>query len=549
MKDTQQSSEILQSKLPCEDCGSSDAKHLYTDGHTFCFSCQAHYQGEKPEDGGEGGFVAGKKKSAALLSGEFRSIKDRRLTLETCRKWGVEVVEFQDEPALAFPYFDDNGKKVAQKIRTKDKDFKFIGETKNPTLFGSQLWSKGKRIIITEGEIDAMTVSQVQGHKWPVVSIPNGAQSARKSISQNIKWLEENFDEVVLMFDMDEAGQKAAQDVATLFSPSKCKIATLPCKDASDCVVEGRSDDIVQAIWNAKPYRPDGIVTVADMIPLIGTKPEFGHDLPWPKLTALTYGLKVPSVWIWTSGSGMGKTEFFKSMMAHLIKNGVKCGAILLEEEAQDTIVDMAGKLVGRSFNSPDIEIDEKERNDAIQQLQESEALYLYNHFGHDDYDAIRAVIRHMVVGCGCEVIFLDHITAFTDGMGNEANALAEKIMKELASMTRELKFNLQVISHVRKSDSSRKPAEEGGRVKIDDLKGSGAVKQWANFVIALERDQQAEDIDTARTTTVRVLKARGAGKNVGRTVQVKYIPETGELLETEDADVFAGFSDEDKPF
>lgn len=107
--------------------------------------------------------------------------------------------------------------------------------------------------------------------------------------------------------------------------------------------------------------------------------------------------------------------------------------------------------------------------------------------------------------------------------------------MKELASMTRELKFNLQVVSHIRKSDNSRKPAEEGGRVKIDDMKGSGAVKQWANFVIALERNQQAEDQDEARTTTVRILKARGVGKNNGQIVKVKYLPETAQLIQSDE--------------
>ena len=547
-RDTQDtSSEILHAKLPCEDCGSSDAKFIYSDGWSHCFSCKKRRKVDgmtsEPEEVAE--FKAGgTKKAAKLKTGEVKAIKGRSLTLETCRKFGVETIEEGKNKFLSFPYFNDKGQKIAQKLRGTDKSFSFVGEPKNPPLFGQQLWRSGKRIIITEGEIDAMSVSQVQGHKWAVVSVPTGAAGSKKAISNNIQWLEENFEEVVLMFDNDEAGRAAALECATLFSPNKCWIATLPLKDANECLHEGKTEDIIQAIWNAKPYRPDGIVTVGDMIPRIGLKAEMGRPLPWPSLTALTFGLKSPALWIWTSGSCMGKTELFKSMMAQLIKDGVKVGAILLEEEAQDTVVDMAGKLVGKCYNSPDIQFDIKERDDAIKQLQDSEALYLYDHFGHDDYDAIRAVIRHMVVGCGCEVIFLDHITAFTDGMGNEANALAERIMKELASMTRELKFNLQVISHVRKSDSSRKPAEEGGRVKIDDLKGSGAVKQWANIVIALERDQQSEDEDTSRTTTVRILKARGAGKNVGRTVAVKYFPETGELLEVEQAEVFGGFSD-----
>ncbi|NIR15301.1 MAG: toprim domain-containing protein, partial [Desulfobacterales bacterium] len=70
---------------------------------------------------------------------------------------------------------------------------------------------------ITEGYLDAMSVSQVQNHKWPVVSVPNGAAGAANAIRKNLKWLEDNFEEIVLMFDMDEDGQKAALECAPLF--------------------------------------------------------------------------------------------------------------------------------------------------------------------------------------------------------------------------------------------------------------------------------------------------------------------------------------------
>ncbi len=60
---------------------------------------------------------------------------------------------------------------------------------------------------MTEGEIDCLTVSQVQGNKYPVVSIPTGAASAAKVFRANFNWLE-SFEEVIVMFDMDDAGRK-----------------------------------------------------------------------------------------------------------------------------------------------------------------------------------------------------------------------------------------------------------------------------------------------------------------------------------------------------
>ncbi len=529
------SGDPIPGKHPCDDCGSSDAVTEYTDGNTHCFSCKATHRGNKTVV--KAANTEGKQSN--LLTGDFVPV--RGLTEETCRKWGVQLVTTKDgRKGLAFPYYNKEREKVAQKIRTADKDFIFLGETKKPMLFGQQLWSKAKKIVITEGEIDAMSVSQVQNHKWPVVSVPTGAGGAQKTIGQNLTWLEENFEEIILMFDMDDPGQEAAREVALMFTPGKCKIAQLPLKDANECLQNGRVDAIIDQIWNAKEYRPDGIVTVADVLPRVNEKPEYGLELPWPTLFKLTFGLLMSQTWVWLAGSGMGKTEFFKTMIAHILKTtDYKVGAILLEEEAPETVVDIAGKMVNKCFNSPDIEYDEEEKERALVELGSSDRLFLYDHFGHDDYNAVKATIRHMVAGCGCKVIFLDHITVFTDGSGIESNSIAEKIMKELSSMTRELDFNLQIISHTRKADNKTKSAEEGGRITIDSAKGSGAIKQWANVIIGLERNQQAEDIEEARTTVVRVLKSRRSGKNVGQTVAVLYKPETAELEELTNVNPF----------
>jgi len=522
---------VVESRLPCDECGSSDAKVLYEAGDGFCFSCNHFYPPE-----GETAKVSTrpKGKQSNLLTGEHKAV--RGLTLATVKKWGVQVVKTKDSGyGLAFPYYDKDGHKVAQKIRTTDKDFMFLGETKKPRLFGQQLWSKGKKIVITEGEIDAMSVAQLQGNKWPVVSVPTGAKGAVRAIGSQLAWLEENFEDIVLMFDMDEPGQEAAREVALMFTPGKCKIAKLPLKDANECLNNGESAAVIDQVWNAKEYRPDGIVSVADVLPRVGEKPEWGIELPWNRLYELTYGLLMCQVWVWLAGSGMGKTEFFKAIIGHILKTtDHKVGAILLEEEAHETVVDIAGKMAGKCFNSPKIEYDEEEKEQALADLANSEQLYLYDHFGHDDYSAVEATVRHMVAGLGCKIIFLDHLTVFTDGAGFEANAIGEQIMKNLSSMTRELNFNLQVISHTRKSDSKSTPAEEGGRVKIDDAKGSGAIKQWSNVIIGLERDQQAEDVEEARTTTVRVLKSRKSGQNVGQTLDVLYHPDTGTLEQVE---------------
>lgn len=530
--------------IPCDSCGSSDANALYTDGHTHCFACNAYGQSE---DAPSGNVNTKPKAKAGLLDGEFIALTKRKLTLQTMQKWGVKIGTLGKDKVILFPYFDSADQLVAQKARSESKEFTFLGDSKKAKLFGQQLWSRSKRIVITEGEIDAMSLSQVLNHKWPVVSVSTGAKGAKKDLQKHLSWLEENFEEIVLMFDNDEPGQEAARECSSLFSPGKVKIAKLPLKDANEMLQAGRIEELTQAMWNAKAYRPDGVLTVGEIVPHLDDKPVYGLSTPWPSMDKLTHALKSSQLWTWTSGSGMGKTEFFKDLAAHVLKtHGEKVGVIFLEEEGKQTLIDIAGKLAGQRFDDPDVPFDKDLRNQVIADLQSKELLYLYNEAGNDtNYEAIKSVIRYMVAGLGCRFIFLDHITSFIDGAGNDANALMEKIMKELASMVRQYSINLHVISHIRKSDSTRRPAEEGGRVKIDDMKGSGAIKQWSNFVIGLERNQQAEDPEEKNTTTVRILKSRDTGKNVGKIFQVKYDAELGALKETDGITEF----NSDNPF
>jgi twinkle protein len=60
-----------------------------------------------------------------------------------------------------------------------------------------------------------MTMSQLQGNKWPVVSLPSGAGNYGDPIKANIEWLH-SFDEVIFCFDMDVAGQENVRAAAEL---------------------------------------------------------------------------------------------------------------------------------------------------------------------------------------------------------------------------------------------------------------------------------------------------------------------------------------------
>ena len=268
----------------CPDCAASggDNSHdnlaRYADGGAHCHACGYHEFGDESDRPASKPGAA--KQGVCLVDFEPTRLPKRGIDAETCRKFGYGYGEYKGSKVQVATYYE-NGRPVAQKLRDANKRFIITGEAKRMRLFGEQLWKEGgKMLVITEGEIDALTVSQLQQNKWPVVSVPNGAQSAAKAVAQSIEFVE-SFEKVIIMFDMDEPGRAAAQEVAGVLSPGKAYIASLPLKDANECLLEGKGKTVIEAMWNAKPFRPDGIISISEVADKAAQDIEVGRPWPW----------------------------------------------------------------------------------------------------------------------------------------------------------------------------------------------------------------------------------------------------------------------------
>lgn len=526
----------------CPDCGSSDACAVYTDGHTHCFSCGKHRQGN--------GEVSSKRRTSVSeeftpIQGEFKALTSRGINEETCRFFGYTfgVDPKKDRKVQLAPYYNDKRELVAQKWRTADKDFGVIGKLKNALpLFGQHLWGQGgRKVVITEGEIDCMSVSQMQGNKWPVVSVPNGADGAKKSLTAALEWLM-TFDEVILMFDMDEPGRKAIEACAPLFPPGKCKVATLPYKDANECIQKGDGQAIIKAIWEAKEYRPDGIMTVDDLAE--EAEKDVPRGRPWwmPTLDELTYGRRDGEIYAFGAGTGVGKTDWFTQSIAFdVMELGLTVGVIYLEQPGTETLRRVAGKVAGKILHVPNAATVE-ERRAAIGLLKATQRLYFYNSFGAADWEVIKVKIRFMVLSLGCKHIYLDHLTALVAAEEDERKTL-DRLMEEMASLALELSCTIHFISHLTRPEKG-KPHEEGGRVMIRHFRGSNAIGMWSHFMFGLERDQSIP----GSPTIFRVLKDRNTGQSTGNVIGLAYDPSTGLLSECPLDDQSSPFPDRTQP-
>lgn len=469
--------------------------------------------------------------SNALLDGEIKALAKRGINEETCRHWGYKVGTYHDGRSVQIaPYADSSGQIVAQKLRFADKSFKFIGEPKRAGLFGQHLWRDGgKMVVVTEGEIDALSVSQLQGNKWPVVSIPNGAQSAAKSVAGGLEWLL-GFEKVVFLFDDDEPGREAAKEAAALMPPGKAYIGKIAggFKDANDALKAGKGNLVIDAVWGAKEFRPDGIVDIESTIERAVLRIEQSpFSWPWPTLSEKTYGRRRGEVYGFAGGTGMGKTTLFKQVQAHIVETeDSPLGIFALEEPTHHSAKTLAGVIDGCRYHVPGIEYDSKRLESTLRKM--AGRVYLYDHFGGATYETVIEKMRYMRHAFGVRDFFLDHLTALASTMGDDERKAIDRMMAELSALMLELDATLYYISHLTTPEG--KSHEEGGRVLEKHLRGSRAIAYWSHFIFGLEGDKQ--QVDSPRK--LRVLKDRFTGDANGLVIGLQYEKETGRLVECE---------------
>lgn len=469
----------------------------------------------------------------------IKEIPDRGITQKVVEKYGVRVSCSEETGEIDthyYPIHSNKGEVVGYKIRdVPTKSFVCVGETNRMPLFGAHLaGDKGKLLIITEGELDALAASQLfhkSGKNYRVVSLPSGANI--RGIKDNLEWIE-SFDSVVLAFDQDKPGQECASKVCEVLTPGRAKVMTFSEKDACDMLTKGKGNEWYSSFVKASVRKPDGIVSIEDIYEEAIKQPERGLDWPWKTLNEVTYGRRRRELYGFGAASGGGKTEIFKEIIQYTIQNDdLPVGLLFLEENPATTVKIIAGKMVGKRFHVPDGDYTEKDLKDGINKLRDK--VFLYDHFGQKEWESIKTKIRYMVISLGIKDIFLDHLTALVADE-EDVNGSLGRIMADMASMTQELDFTMYYISHLATPHGT--PHEEGGRVTASQFRGSRTISFWSHFLFGMERNQQAENPEDRNTLTFRCLKDRYTGLATGVTFKMKYDHETGRLLEKDEIEL-----------
>lgn len=518
--------------IPCTKCGSSDGNSLYDDNHEYCHVCGAYKDGDGTESKQK---IKPMRNFTTYDNLTCSSISDRGITYNTALAYGVK----QDDKNHYYPYYDMDNVIAGLKVRgVSDKSFSIQGDWKATTLFGQQKFAKGGRnVTIHEGELDALAGFQMAGSKYPHVSVRNGASAALKDCKANYEWLN-SFENIYLSFDSDEAGQKAVNEVAELFG-SKCKILkhAQGYKDACDYLKAGKSAEYVSLWWNAEQWTPDGIIAGSSLWEEVTKPVEKSLALyPWGGVNDLTYGIRPAELITVTAGSGLGKSQFLREILWHLLKTtDGKIGCMFMEESVSKTAKSIMSLYANKPLHLPDVPISQEELKDAFDNTLATDRLFFWDNFGSTDIDNVVNRIRYFAKAADCKYVFLDHISMVVSAQSNgDERKSIDELMTKLRMLVQETGICLIAVSHLKRPES-KGGHEEGAATSLSQLRGSGSIAQLSDIVIGLVRNAQADDPIERNTTKVSILKNRFSGLTSPHCAALLYNRDTGRMLEIQD--------------
>ena len=510
---------IVTRNQPCLDpsCGSSDARQIYEDGSSFCFSCNKSFNQHNIVDQEFVEEAPFKKSSITLeMISDFQSrgFRERLIKKSTAEFYGVKVSYDTDGEIAAHYYPYDGGK--AYKCRSLPKEFTWVG--KSISLFGREKFEGGgRRLIIVEGEIDAMVMQQVSYDKYqryyPVVAL-SSASIVEKTLLASREWIR-SFQEVVLCFDNDEAGEKATKIAVKIVGYDKAKIAKLPEKDPDLVNQIHGGERLLQCIFNAEKFVPAGIIgkdALWDALKSYNDIPSVPYPAELEGINGKLKGMRTGEITLFVSGTGSGKSTILRSIMKHILTTTEdKIGIISLEESPAETARKLAGMAISRNPSEEEIPLEELKVGFDI--IFGDDRVVLLDHQGSINDSRIVDQLEYMCLS-GCKYLFIDHITILvSEGVENLTGLEAQdKMMNELLRLVKRHPVWIGLVSHLRKAAVGGKSFEEGKMATLDDIRGSGAIKQVSFDIVAFARNLVAETEAARNAIKMCVLKARYTG-------------------------------------
>jgi twinkle protein len=453
-------------------------------------------------------------------------LSDRGISIPVAQQMGVA----SENGEIAFPYVF-NGEIVRVKYRNMQdkKKMRFNsmkeGDKANFKMpfWNQRIWPTSDYLIITEGEFDAIAIAQLGACQ--VVSLPNGAASVTTTFKNHYDYLQ-TFTEIYIAFDMDEAGEKAVNEAKKLISPKKFRRIMFPAKDANDWVKDNagvEKADLDDLMRNAARIYVDEIVHFRDLPETFYHARDKGIPTGWKDLDNLIGGIRPKEMTVISADTGAGKTTFSVNLLCNLIKKHPSGFWINSWEMDYEVIIRKVASIVlGSKFKTQAFTT---EQIKAFKAWMQKHNAMINPKRSKADIPTLHKQVEMASKVYGVKYVLLDHLDYISaTSKEKEGHEKIKDAIVGIHDMALEFDVHIILIAHP-------KQLEDGsGKMHMGQLKGSAAIKQYADNILLLQNMAQVDLASPDNRMKVLIPKNRFFGTK--GEVTLRYMPESDSYID-----------------
>lgn len=452
-------------------------------------------------------------------------LAERGISPQITRKYQI-TVQKNDNSILVFPFYDETNTLQFVKYRNTKKfegrkyAKEWCEEGTKPILFGMNHCVGFEKLIITEGQIDSLSLAEA-GIK-NAVSVPTGAKG--------FTWIEHCFDWVtkfkeIIVFGDNENGHITLADELSNRLPNIVKVVQSEDyygeKDANDILRKLGKPALIAAVHNAAVEPVKQVKRLADVEAVdLNNMPKIKSNIYY--LDKVIGGLYFGQVVLLTGKRGEGKSTFASQLCAEALEQGFPTFVYSGELPNYHFKRWLDFQIVGADYLRRYV----NEYGDELYSIPENiikrvntwyrDLAYIYDSSvvldkDTSEFETLTGTIEKSIMRYGIKFIMVDNLmTALDVEMSDDLYRAQSKFVKTLKQIAVKYNVCILLVAHPRKGRSDD---------ANDDVAGSADITNRVDVVMRYSRSPEEANHDGQ----IEVFKNRLTGKLTKGPILLNY--------------------------